>query len=90
MEKEKIVKTIEVSVLRPSGLKYMEKQAEQMHGLVSVLRPSGLKCNRILDSPSHHSLGLATEWIEIAVAAILPGFPFCLGLATEWIEILIS
>ena len=43
MEKEKIVKTIEVSVLRPSGLKYMEKQAEQMHGLVSVLRPSGLK-----------------------------------------------
>ena len=79
-----------VSVLRPSGLKFSPTGRILVPTLVSVLRPSGLKCNRILDSPSHHSLGLATEWIEIAVAAILPGFPFCLGLATEWIEILIS
>ena len=57
--------TGKVSVLRPSGLKYVCWTYYGTASNVSVLRPSGLKYCGKCNTRKEKGLGLATEWIEI-------------------------
>ena len=86
IRKELIIQRLRVSVLRPSGLKYV---LEDFTGLEDGSR----SCDRVDWNSKwnmlwrcNKCLGLATEWIEISISLRIKSKIPGLGLATEWIE----